>query len=60
MSDSEESDIIEILRRSAPQSNTVWTFYECIKFYLFSFSGMYKNSVTTQVHSSVVQGPTIK
>ena len=31
LSDSEEFDIIEILRRSAPQNDTAWTFYECIK-----------------------------
>ena len=35
--DSEESDIIEILRQvpsltlRTPQNDTVWTFYECIK-----------------------------
>ena len=29
--DSEESDIIEILRRYAPQNDTAWTFYECIE-----------------------------
>jgi hypothetical protein len=46
LSDSEESNIIEILRRSAPQNDTVWTFYECLKLYsdalLFalSFSGL--------------------
>jgi len=30
LSDSEESNIIEILRRSAPQNDTTWTFYEGI------------------------------
>ena len=30
LSDSEESDIIEILLRSAPQNDTTWAFYECI------------------------------
>ncbi|MCD6487048.1 MAG: hypothetical protein J7K35_06965, partial [Syntrophobacterales bacterium] len=30
LSDSEESDIIEILCRSAPQNDTAWTFYECV------------------------------
>jgi len=32
LSDSEEYDIIEILRRSAPQNDTTWAFYEYINF----------------------------
>ena len=31
LSDSEESDIIEILRRSTPQNDTARIFYESIK-----------------------------
>jgi len=30
LSDSEESDIIEILCRSAPQNDTAWTFYRFV------------------------------
>ncbi|MCD6152353.1 MAG: hypothetical protein J7J07_00370 [Syntrophobacterales bacterium] len=36
--DSEESDIIEILRRFAPQNDTAWTFYECIEVDIDEFT----------------------
>jgi len=35
--DSEESDIIEIIRRSAHQNDTVWALYEFTKFELAVF-----------------------
>ena len=42
LSDSEESDIIEILRRSAPQNDTVWSFYETVIFKAIKISPHFK------------------
>ncbi|MCD6153012.1 MAG: hypothetical protein J7J07_03785, partial [Syntrophobacterales bacterium] len=57
LSDSEESDIIEILCRSAPQNDTAWTIYEFIK--IVSATLLLQSRVTNKGQPVAINMPTL-